>query len=171
MPGPVFWNDKILFTAVGVLAMDPNCCCDFPQSCCCDLFGETLIGTVSSGDCSLVDGLTFSFFHAINCAEMSDQSDILDPCETAQFSMTLRLRCNPTLSDRGGGACDKYEMQVVYNSSSCTTTPTWYRVESGCTCDPLMMVFKVAPPSWNGQGSPDCNCCSGAGLVTVTVTL
>ena len=171
----MFWNGQILFDdASGQIAMDPSCCCG---ECCCNLLAQTLTATVYSADCALVDGQVITLTPAGSsppsiCGTHTGQSDELGPCTTASFSMSLELRCNQSLEDRGGGFCDFYEMRVIYDSSSCANTSTdWRRVETGCDCSPLSLVFKLPPPSWGGFGSPDCDCCAGAADITVTVTL
>ena len=64
-----------------------------------------------------------------------------------------------------------YELEMYYNASPCVNRQGWVRVESGCTCSPLSLVFKMKSPKWNGIGVSDCDCCEdGDADITVTIT-
>lgn len=178
MGAPVFWNGTLLFSNAGLLAMDPACCCDQTGSCCCQLSAETLTATISAPDCTAaIDGKIVTLNPAI--AVPSDpicESHLgmtnSGLCTSAVFSITIALRCNRNLADRGGGSTDYYEMMIQYGSSACTDlTDVWRRVESGSLCSPLSLVFKVPPPSWSGNPPEDCDCCTTTDDITVTITI
>jgi len=175
MTSPIFWNGQLLFAPNGQLAMDLNCCCDRPSgNCCCNLSDNTLIATIAAPDCPHLDGVTITLTNQNDptyCSFHVGVSATLDPCTTVQFTAIIRLRCNPTLSDRGGGLCDFYEASITYTSSACANTGAdWRRVESGCSCSPLSLVFKLPPSSWSGLGGVNCDCCTSAADITVTIT-
>lgn len=170
----VFYNGQILFTN-GLISMDPSCCCGSGSCCCVIDPRQTYHVTISAPNCTNnLNGMVIplSPIVALGGCYGFTGSKMATACHSAVFLVVVNIRCNESLSDRGGGACDKYEIQMGYGASACLNHPTtWYRAETGCTCDPLNVVFKVPAPVWNGLGAPDCDCCVPPDDLTVTLTL
>lgn len=156
-----------------------GCCCDGTSPCCCqESRGKTLTGQFGSdGACgSYLDGRTLTLdpsttdVTGVICAAWQGRTTPLPNCGTGiVVAIEVRIRCNPDLPTRTSGLCDKYEAKVFWQASPCTATPDWYRVNSGCTCNPLSLVFTLPTPS-NGGLSAGCDCCANP-TVTFTVTL
>ena len=155
--------------------MDPSCCCDATSSCCCNLDrSQTYTATISAPDCgAAIDGktVTLSFAELGTICEGFQGFVLSGDCGGSSFNIGIVIRCNPSLSDRGGGSCDFYEMKISYMSSDCDdVSTTWTRVKaSSCSCSPLSLVFEVPSPQPSGMGT-GCDCCTTTNPITVTVT-
>jgi len=173
-----FYNNKILIRG-GKIAMDSNCCCQ--GQCCCGL-GDltTYYATFSAPNCSALDGLVVELqtdtegISGLLCEFLKTINDeFIEDCTITDIPVKVTLRCRKDLEIRSGeGECDRYEMEVIYPLSSCQDTSGWTRVDSGCSCNPLVLVFqKVAPSPRPGVPVGECDCCEIPGsTVTVTVT-
>lgn len=171
-----FYQSKILIRS-GQIAMSAKCCCG--KQCCCGLDSTKTYYATLSSPCAAVDGRVIPIKISINegtpiCQLLTQtESETIDPCTTSVVSIQIAMRCNLDLTVRDGqGECDRYEMELFYQASSCKDTRGWTRVSYGCTCAPLLLSFLMAAPEWNGIGqTPDCDCCNGVSkVVTVTVT-
>lgn len=173
------YNGVWIRTPGGNLAGTASCCCETvpPGTCCCQLDGMDLTATIDAPDCSAsVDGQVITLVSVNPEAEYCEifQGAVFPGnCSSGPFTITLNLRCNNTLPDRGGGAFDYYEMEAVYTGVPCAYASTgWHRVQTGATCDPLSLVFKIPPPAWDGASpAGNCDCCTSLDNMTVTVTL
>lgn len=173
------YNGVWIRTAAGNLARTASCCCGNvpPGQCCCQLEGLDLTATIDAPNCSAaVDGQVITLIYdnpAAEYCEMHEGGVFPGNCSTTPLTIMLRLRCNQTLEDRGHGFSDFYEMSVVYTGGPCLLMSSpWRRVESGSTCNPLNLVFKVPPPQWDGVSpAGTCDCCTSADDMTVTVTM
>ena len=173
---PLFYQNGKLLRFGGTLQ---NCCCDQAPHCCCDnVLTRDLVGTFGSdGACgAYLDGRVVTLVrdhsqeNATICAAWIATVTPAETCGGIVVPFQVKIRCNTALSDRGGGLCDKYEVEITYQSSPCTSTAgIWTRVNSGCTCDPLNAVFTLPAPSNSGLGGAGCNCCTNP-TVTFTVT-
>ena len=159
--------------------MGPDCCCG-AAVCCCDLdCNKTYYATLSAPSCSVLDARVIE----LECTQNGVGEDIcqilikknietIPNCTSATIPIQITLRCNKALAIRNNaGECDRYELEMYYNASPCVNRQGWVRVESGCTCSPLSLVFKMKSPKWNGIGVSDCDCCEdGDADITVTIT-
>ncbi len=171
-----FYNNKILIRN-GQIAMDSRCCCQ--GQCCCGLSDYvSYYATFSAPNCSPLDGLVVELrmesrgVDSVICEYLLRVSaEYIYDCTVADIPVEVKLRCNKDLTIRGGeGECDRYELEVIYASSSCVSTAGWTRVDSGCSCTPLTLVFQKTAPSSSGVDA-ECNCCEVPGsTVTVTIT-
>lgn len=174
---PIYRSGGKLIRFAGTLQ---NCCCGgtAPECCCQESRGKVLTGQFGSdGACgSYLDGRTMTLNPDVTevtgdiCAAWIANDRPVPNCGTGiVVPIQIRLRCNPTLTTRTSSLCDKYEAKVFWQASPCTAVPLWYRVNSGCSCNPLNLVFTLPTPS-NGGLAPGCDCCANP-TVTFTVTL
>lgn len=168
----MFWGGVVLFR-FGAVALDPACCC-FNLACCCKIDPRhTYHLTISAPYCSNdLDGKVIDMFPGISlrgCYGFTGNATA-SACTNAILPIVVNIRCNLDLPDRGGGICDKYEIQFGYGASACANDTSWRRVEPGCSCDPISLVFKVQAPQWNGLGTSECDCCVPPDDLTVTLT-
>lgn len=171
-----FYQGKILFKD-GKIAMGPNCCCGAAE-CCCQLDPTaTYYATFDAPGCSVLDNRVIEMVVTQNggspiCQVLGRKNnEIIEDCTVADIPIEINLRCNLNLEVRAGeGPCDRYELELYYTASSCKNVRQWVRVEPGCSCSPLNLVFKMEPPQWSGIGLEDCDCCETTEDITVTIT-
>lgn len=177
---PIYTQGGKLIRVGGTLK---GCCCDGAAvpCCCSEAQGKNLTGSFGSdGACgSYLDGRTITLtpdatqINTAVCVGWRASVIPVPKCEDAIIPFQVKIRCNTTLEDRGGGAglCDKMEANIAYLGSPCNdTSGTWHRVEAGCSCSPLLLVFTLPTPSNSGLGGTGCGCCANP-TVTLTVTL
>jgi hypothetical protein len=171
-----FYNNKILIRG-GQIAMDSRCCCQ--GQCCCGLSDfATYYATFSAPNCSALDGLVVELrmeirgVNSVLCEYLTRVNpEWIYDCTNVDIPVEVTLRCNKALEIRPGqNECDRYELEVIYPISSCASTIGYTRVDTGCTCNPLTLVFQDVAPSPSGVDA-ECACCETPGsAITVTIT-
>lgn len=157
-----------------------KCCCDGTTECCCrEAQGQNVTGTFGTdGGCgsyldSRVITLTPDATQVNNAVCTGWRATVIPSalCEGVTLPFQVLIRCNNSLPDRGTSSlCDKYEASISFLGSPCNDTTGWHRVNAGCTCSPLSLVFTLPTPSNSGLGGTGCGCCTNP-TITLTVTL
>lgn len=133
---------------------NPYGCCGIPVGCCPNNLSETLTATFAVlSNCACVAGMQVQLhWNDIDAAWIGTGPG--GPA-CALLNERFRLTC-------GGSSCQNFTL-VGGGNTTCLSTSA--NPISGCTCDPLNLVFDL---TFNGIGC--CNSFPGSGSVRVTVT-
>lgn len=153
----MFNNGVLLFSDAGLVAMDPNCCCDGP---CCDRLNppgntpehlpSTLTMTLTdTATCPCIDAVVITLtWNATN----SQYEGTGPGGACAHLSEEWRLSCGSNPAD-GVAGCQHWQLSIA-ETTACIMDGAPFFALTGCTCDPLHLEFEM---SFLGIG-----CCDGA---------